>query len=56
MADISMCTDKECTLKETCYRFKATPGYWQSYADFKQVNGKCDYYWQLKEKNNGTRR
>ncbi len=58
MADISMCRNEFCTLKETCYRFNAPVNeYRQSYANFKQdTNGKCDSYWedevQIKIKNN----
>ena len=48
MPDISMCNNIQCTLKEVCYRFKAKPSDWQTYADFKQdKDGKCKYYWKL---------
>ena len=48
MSDISMCQNKECELKETCYRYLAIPfPQMQCYGDFKPVNGKCDYYWQI---------
>ena len=47
MPDISMCHGKDCPLKESCYRFTATPDkYWQAYfggAPFEQ-DGKCPYY------------
>jgi len=54
MPDISMCEGGMCTLKETCYRFKAEPcEYAQSYfgnPPFKGVdednNSKCEYYWE----------
>jgi len=57
-----MCTNMHCHLKETCYRFKATPSIYQSYADFKPyVNANedmdCDHYWELKpihKYNNGN--
>ena len=52
MADITMCNGKECTKKETCYRFKAKPcEYRQSYffsPPFeidKKGQTKCEYYW-----------
>jgi hypothetical protein len=36
MPDISMCANEECTLRETCYRFVATPNpFRQSYSDYK---------------------
>ena len=44
MADISMCQNKECPSKETCYRFTAVVSqYGQSYAKFSQdENGYCE--------------
>jgi hypothetical protein len=36
MADITMCTNKECPLSFSCYRAKAIPNeYWQAYQFFK---------------------
>ena len=49
MRDISMCLNKDCKLKETCYRFKAKQGKYQSYSDFKPKDGKCEYYWNIKK-------
>jgi hypothetical protein len=51
MPDISMCTNKDCPLKETCYRFKAIPDkYRQSYGGFAPDDkGECKYYWPLKK-------
>lgn len=47
MADIAMCMNEFCTLKDSCYRYKAQPhDIWQSYGDFKQVRGECDHYWK----------
>ena len=34
MADITKCTNKNCKIKEKCYRFTAKEDYWQSYANF----------------------
>ena len=52
MPDISMCLNITCPLKETCYRFKATPNeYKQSYAGFKpKEDGTCDYYEHIEPK------
>jgi hypothetical protein len=52
MADITMCGNKDCTLKETCYRFTAIANpYRQSYAGYQQgEDGKCDDYWDNKPK------
>ena len=52
MADITMCTGGDCTMRETCYRFKATPNeYRQSYfanPPFGGVdedgNSNCEHY------------
>jgi len=43
MADISMCSNKDCPKKERCYKFTATPNpYRQSYDYFKpDENGEC---------------
>ena len=52
MSDISMCMSQTCTKKETCYRFTAYANkHRQSYGSFKQVDGKCDYYWEVEPKN-----
>ena len=50
MPDISMCANHYCTLKETCYRYKATPSeFWQSWNNRTQdKDGNCDSYWPLK--------
>lgn len=46
MTDISKCPTG-CDKQETCYRWTAPVGYWQSYADFKpDENGNCEGYWE----------
>ena len=53
MADISKCTGIGCTMKETCYRFKAKADeYYQAYFSEPPHDGmdedgntKCEYYW-----------
>ena len=52
MPDISMCFGAECPLKEQCYRFTAKPDeFRQSYfADPPIKDGKCDYFWPNKKK------
>jgi len=50
MADISMCSGKGCELKETCYRFKATPNKnRQSFfgASPNSTPTECEYYWKI---------
>jgi len=46
MADISKCKNKQCPIKESCYRYTvpADPQ-WQSYCMFTYDNGKCDDFW-----------
>jgi len=60
-----MCNGKDCTMKETCYRYKAPKGYDQAYftnAPHKDKvdeysNTICEYYWKQDklrgEKNRG---
>lgn len=53
MPDIAMCDNKDCPLRESCYRFTATPSkYMQTYADFefttKDDTTECEYYWPVK--------
>jgi len=56
MPDITMCPGDNCPMKETCYRYKATPSeYWQSYftkPPFEMVEGKieCKHYWEINTK------
>lgn len=45
MPDLSMCSNLKCPGQETCYRFRATPGYWQSYSSYEpDESGKCRSY------------
>lgn len=52
MSDITVCLNKSCNKRESCYRANATWNeYWQSVADFKpDDNGECSHYWPIKEK------
>lgn len=46
MPDITMCANKDCPIKETCYRFKAIPSeFRQSWNNFNYDKG-CEYYWE----------
>ena len=49
MPDISMCENKGCSLKESCYRFKAIPDdMLQCYSSFEQdEDGNCEYFMKL---------
>lgn len=46
MVDISKCANKQCSIREKCYRFTAPANpYWQAYTDFKpNENETCEYY------------
>jgi len=51
MPDITMCTGEGCPKKETCYRFTAIPGRYQSFfvaPPYK--DGDCPRYSPVKEK------
>ncbi len=57
MTDITKCTGEGCELKETCYRFTAPTGMWQSYFMNPPIkDGKCEYQWDTNtnEKLNNT--
>ena len=55
MADISMCTNHECSLKDTCYRYLAKPNkYWQSYIKAEPVDNECEFYWKYNKKKEDT--
>ena len=49
--DITMCTGISCPMKETCLRYKGEVNkYRQSFfKDIPLVDGKCEYYWEIKE-------
>ena len=53
MADITKCTAKHCKIRDKCYRYIATDGYYQSYANFnkdKEIKDKkdCINFWEKK--------
>jgi hypothetical protein len=53
MADITMCSGKDCKVKEKCYRHTAQKSeYFQSYFLNPPVDekGNCEYYWNNKPK------
>ena len=60
MPDITMCTGEGCKLKETCYRYKATPDEFRQvyFAEVPYQNiktsvlplGKCNHYWEYNNK------
>jgi len=51
MPDIIKCTGKECLLKDKCYRYTAvSKKFWQSFMNPTYKNGKCDHFWDNKDK------
>ena len=58
MPDITMCEGTGCALKETCYRYLATPStFMQSYFETPPlVDDKCSHYWETKSKSNDQSR
>ncbi|KYC52635.1 MAG: hypothetical protein AMQ22_00685 [Candidatus Methanofastidiosum methylothiophilum] len=45
MSDITMCTSIDCQLAKKCYRKLAEKNlYYQSFAEFKHENDKCEGY------------
>ena len=55
MADITMCNGKGCTMRNTCYRFKAARGEYQAYFTESPHDNKvdeanntiCEHYWKV---------
>lgn len=46
MADITMCRNAGCPMKNKCYRYTATPDmYRQSWFGGELKEGKCKYFW-----------
>lgn len=44
--DISKCSNKDCPIKEKCYRWTATPNeFRQAYCEFEFKDGECEYFW-----------
>jgi len=51
MTDITKCTGEGCELKETCYRFTAPTGMYQSmFVEVPIEDNNCNYYWKTNEK------
>lgn len=49
MPDISMCLNKNCPSRMSCFRYRAAPNpNWQSYASFTpDTSGRCDAFMRL---------
>jgi len=45
MPDMTLCDNKDCPLKDSCYRSLAEPDKkYQSYASFEYEKNRCEYY------------
>ena len=52
MADITMCNNDKCPLRQKCFRYMATPSpYWQPYycMDEEEPVEDCMYFWEFKD-------
>jgi hypothetical protein len=50
MSDISKCDGKDCSRKESCYRFTAPSNpYRQAYMSPKERGEKCEHYWEAEK-------
>lgn len=48
MPDIAMCLNKDCTIRNNCYRFTAIPSERQAYSNFQQdEEQKCKHQLNL---------
>jgi hypothetical protein len=47
MPDISMCSGRDCPMKQNCYRFTAKASDYQSFFMNPPIkeDGTCDYFW-----------
>jgi hypothetical protein len=44
MIDISKCANEDCPQKENCFRYTVEASDYQTYSEFKQENGECEYF------------
>lgn len=51
MPDITMCVNTYCPFRERCYRYRAIPSDFQSYANFNPTSFNCNNFWEV-----GTRK
>ena len=50
MPDFSMCLNKDCPIKEKCYRFMARPDHqYQSYTSFNYNEEGCHFFYEIEE-------
>jgi hypothetical protein len=49
MPDITMCANKTCVLRKNCYRSRAKPDQYQSYAGYIPVQDQVDKSWYCED-------
>ena len=59
MVDLTMCCNRDCPLRAKCYRYRAVPDDYQSFAFFKPDDKpfggygdkvlECEYFWRVDE-------
>jgi hypothetical protein len=50
MTDLTMCAGHGCPLRETCWRYRAPAGAWQSWAAWPRLpDGSCEAYTPIRE-------
>lgn len=55
MPDITMCCNRDCPIRNKCYRYRAVPDEYQSFAFFKRQpisdtnDEECEYFWRVDE-------
>lgn len=55
VCDITMCCNRDCPIRNKCYRYRAVPDDYQSFAFFKWQpvsdtnDEECEYFWRVDE-------
>ena len=44
MPDITMCDNRECSIRDRCYRAQAEPSDYQSWAVFEPTEDDCEHF------------
>lgn len=55
MVDIAMCDNDKCLVKDTCFRYRATPSQYQTYfivAKEEKDATTCSEYWEVTSEEN----
>jgi hypothetical protein len=49
MPDITMCLNKECPMRNECYRYRAIPNEYQYYSTFTPEEEKCEHFYPIEK-------